>query len=199
MQFLDGNRIDLSICDLEKLDDSIAGDSLTKVLLDKDGRVRNLPPASELDYLPKKPTRKQFDDCCNEFWWLNPYVAKGLWRGELIYAKFHLDCLMRNELMKMLEWYFGVKTGYAKAMGKQGKHIGAVLEKSEWQMLQATYSDADFNHIWKALLGMGELFRKVSQEVAQNFGFWYPEDDDQKVSQFIQTIRDLPADAASFD
>jgi aminoglycoside 6-adenylyltransferase len=90
MQFTDGNRIDLGINPLAKLNEP-GKDSLSLLLLDKDGIVGPLPPASERDYLPKPPTAKAFSDCCNEFWWVCPYVAKGLWREEIIYAKHMLD------------------------------------------------------------------------------------------------------------
>jgi aminoglycoside 6-adenylyltransferase len=75
MQFLDGNRIDLSFYALEQVN-LIIKDSLSLVLLDKDNLIGELPPPSEAGYLPQKPSAKSFDDCCNEFWWLNPYVAK---------------------------------------------------------------------------------------------------------------------------
>ena len=64
----------------------MTGDSLSILLLDKDKIIGELPPSNDGDYLPKPPTEKQFQDCCNEFWWVSPYVAKALWRSELINA-----------------------------------------------------------------------------------------------------------------
>ena len=46
MQFLDGNRIDLSFFSLEKISSCIE-DSLTIVLLDKDHLIPELPPPSD--------------------------------------------------------------------------------------------------------------------------------------------------------
>ena len=77
MQFADGNRIDLGFDPVEKLPDCL-NDSQSVLLLDKDGIVPPFPPASDRDSLPKPPTAKTFADCCNEFWWVSPYVAKGL-------------------------------------------------------------------------------------------------------------------------
>lgn len=59
-----------------------------------------------------------FDDCCNEFWWLSTYVAKGLARGELPYAIAHLD-LMRKQLMTMLSWQVGLEKGFTFSIGKK--------------------------------------------------------------------------------
>jgi len=64
MQFLDGNRIDLTFAPLSDLPEMLK-DSLTVVLLDKDQCIGPLPPASDRDYLPTPPTVKAFEDCCN--------------------------------------------------------------------------------------------------------------------------------------
>ncbi len=70
------------------------------------------------DYLPQPPTSKAFDDCCNEFWWVCPYVAKGLWRGEMTYAKHALEQFVREQLDKMLTWHIGIKTQFWRNPGK---------------------------------------------------------------------------------
>ena len=80
------------------------------LLLDKDGSVPPFPPPDESSYLPQPPSAKAYFDCCNEFWWVCPYAAKGLWRKEILYAKYMLDPVMRDELTKMLRWYIGVQT-----------------------------------------------------------------------------------------
>lgn len=195
MQFTDGNRIDLSFHPLEKIP-VIPEDSLARVLLDKDDCVPPLPPPSDRSYLPGRPTAKAFADCCNEFWWLNPYVAKGLWRDELTYARFMLDTLMRGELMKMLTWYFGVNTNFEKAPGKFGKHLKSGLDPELWTLLERTYCDASTDHTWDALYAMGSLFRSAALVVAAHFSFAYPKQDDLWVSAYIRQIQVLPRDGA---
>jgi aminoglycoside 6-adenylyltransferase len=195
MQFMDGNRIDLSFYPLDQLE-SVINDSLTVLLLDKDNLIETLPPSNDSDYLPTVPTEKQFQDCCNEFWWVTPYVAKGLWRGELTYAKCMLeDVIIHEQLLKMLTWYFGIKTGFQKAPGKLGKYIKEDIEPEIWTELENTYSDSSFENIWEALFTAGRLFRRVAKDVALSFGFGYPQQDDDNVSQHICRIKDLPEDA----
>lgn len=194
-QFKDGNRIDLGFLPLDRLDEWIK-DSHTIVLADKDNFLGDIPPASDRDYLPKKPTDKQFQDCCNEFWWCTPYVAKGLWRGELTYAKYMMDVVVREEqLMKMLVWYFGIKTDFKEAPGKFGKYIKRRVEPEIWAELEKTYSDADFENIWHSLFTMGNLFRRLAKSVAAEFGFQYPQRDDDNISEFIRRIQVLPMNA----
>ena len=76
----------MNVAELPRLD-LVGRDSLSVLLLDKDGIIEPFPPPSEADYLPAPPTAEGFADCCNEFWWVCPYVAKGLWREEIVYAK----------------------------------------------------------------------------------------------------------------
>jgi aminoglycoside 6-adenylyltransferase len=195
MQFKDGNRVDLSFHPLDRLK-TILNDSLTIVLSDKDGVIGKLPPSSDIDYLPARPTDKQFQDCCNEFWWCTPYVAKGLWRGELTYARHMMDVVVREEqLMKMLVWYFGVKTDFKESPGKLGKYIKKRVEPEIWAELERTYSDSNFENIWESLFTMGHLFRRLANVVASEFGFQYPQQDDDNVSEFIRRIKNLPANA----
>ena len=194
MQFADGNRIDLSLYPVNKLD-SLEEDSLTQTLLDKDGILPEFPPPNDSGYLPKPPTAKAFFDCTNEFWWVSPYVAKGLWRHELTYAKHMLDLYVREQLMKMLTWYVGMDTDFKKSPGKLGKYLEQYLEPELWEMLLNTFSDAEYEHTWQALFTMGELFRTVSLPVALHFGFDYPFGDDERVSAHLRHVHELPRDA----
>jgi aminoglycoside 6-adenylyltransferase len=118
-----------------------------------------------------------------------------LWRSELPYAREILDSYVREQLMKMLEWYVGVKTGFKKSTGKQGKYLERILEPELWQLLLQTYSDASYDHSWNALFSMGELFRCTAIPVAQHFGFPYPYADDDRVTAHLHHVRILPRDA----
>lgn len=193
LQFADGNRIDLGICPLEKVNEALQ-DSLTLLLLDKDGTLGLLPPPSEKDYLPHPPTAKAFLDCCNEFWWVCPYVAKGLWRRELPYARYMLDQVVRAPLMKMVTWHIGMQTGFAVNPGKFGKYFQKYLDPGLWQLLLATYSDADYDHTWEALESMCALFRRVAVPLAEHFGFAYPQGDDERVLAHLRHVWALPRD-----
>jgi len=183
MQFEDGNRIDLTLLPLQELEIYLKEDSMLRVLLDKDGRVPALPESSDKDYWIKRPTPGMFDDCCNEFWWLSTYVAKGLARDELPYAIAHLD-YMRNSLMTMLSWQVGLEKGFTFSIGKQFKYLQRHISDTAWQRLCATWNAANPDACKKALEGMLALFREVSKDVAVRFGYSYPDYDD-KVSRFL--------------
>lgn len=194
MQFADGNRIDLTIL---SIDHGVGAweDSQSVVLLDKDGTVPELPPPSNKDYLPKRPSEEEYEHCCNEFWWVSSYVAKGLWREELTYAKGVMDTWVRDQLIKMLTWHIGINTDFTKSVGKLGKHFKEYLEPELYTQLTMTYPDAEYEHIWDSLLVMGDMFRRVAKRVGAHFGYPYPEGDDDRVTAHLWYVRLLPKDA----
>ena len=116
MVFEDGHRIDLTLFPLDKLGLSFERDSLTKVWLDKEGHFGDIPPASEADYLVPRPSIKEFQDICNEFWWVCPYVAKALAREEIIHAKEIMEGPVRQMFHRILEIHVGVQTDFAVSL-----------------------------------------------------------------------------------
>ena len=83
MQLADGNRIDLSFCDVDGLPAALT-DSLTTVLIDKDGRIPPLPPPNESSYYITQPTAELFDGCCTAFFFtLGSHIPKTIWRRNL--------------------------------------------------------------------------------------------------------------------
>jgi aminoglycoside 6-adenylyltransferase len=105
------------------------------------------------------------------------------------------DVYVREQLMKMLTWYFGIKTDFKKAPGKNGKYIKKSVEPEVWAEIEKTYSDSNLENIWQSLFAMGTLFRRLAKVVAAHFGFQYPQQDDDNVSEYIRHIKNLPADA----
>jgi aminoglycoside 6-adenylyltransferase len=194
MQFADGNRIDLTLYPLERID-QLPRDSLSVLLLDKDGIVEPFPPSNDGDYLAEPPTPKSFADCCNEFWWICPYVAKGLWREDILYAKGSFEQYLRPELMKMLIWHAGIEAHYSFNPGKFGRNLKQHLDPTLWDLLLTTYSNAGIENTWHALDAACRLFRTAARPVAGHFGYTYPQQDDENVTAHLQHVRSLPRDA----
>ena len=197
MQLADGNRVDLTFRPLEHLQADLKSDSLTRVLLDKDNLCGTLSLPSDESFLPVPPTEKEYNDCCNEFWWLMPYVVKGIWRGELIGPQYFLE-IIRGELLKVLDWYFGVKTDFKRAPGKNGRFFPEVFGAELWEMVEGSFPDHKPAEVWESLFTMGKLFRITAKVVAESSGFVYPEQDDARVSAFLRKVKELPPDAVDF-
>ena len=193
MQFLDGNRIDLTLFSVNQIA-NMHRDSLSLLLLDKDNLIEPFPISDESDYLPKPPTAKEFANCSNEFWWVSVYVAKGLWRQQFTYAKSTYQ-VVHGELMKMITWYVGMKTEFKQNLGGYGKHLQTYLEPELWIQLEKTYVGADYDNTWDALFMMCDLFRHIAKAVATEFDFNYPDDEDRKITAHLKHVRSLPEDA----
>ncbi len=195
MLFADGNRIDLTLIPLEEKDAYCQEDKLLVVLLDKDQCLPHVPAPTDEDYWVKRPSAAFFRDCCNEFWWVSTYVAKGLWRKEILFAIEHLDRYVRPMLLKMIEWRVGIQTDFSVSIGKSGKYLEAHLSAERWQKLLSTYPGGSYEGVWTALFAMGELFREVAGEVADAFGYEYPQGDDERVTSYLYRVSQLAPDA----
>lgn len=196
LQFANGQRLDITFFSVGNLS-SMQHESLSKVLLDKDGLLDELPPPSNKDYVTLPPLEKEFSDCCNEFWWVNTYIAKGLWRNELPYAKAMFEGPVRAMLILMLRWHIGQKHNFLVDSGKSGKYFKNYLEKKIWNQFVKTYPDGDYEHMWDALFNMGSLFRKLARGLADDLGFTYNEEEDARVTAHLEHVRRLPSDAKS--
>jgi len=184
MLFEDDTKIDLSIKPLDSLDQYLKSDSLLKILSDKDGLVENPPIPTDKDYWISKPSAAFFDDCCNEFWHTSTYIAKGLFRKELLFASYHMEDIVRIELFNMLSWKIGIDYGYGFSIGKHNKFIDKYLSESEWDLLMKTYRMDSFENCWIALESAHILFRQASHYVADKLGYDYP-DYDLQVTNYI--------------
>jgi len=195
MQFVDGNRIDLSFFNINRIDE-LTKDSLTKVLLDKDHIIPNLPDPSESSYLIKEPTEKLFNDCCDEFiFGLGSHIPKTIWRKELPLLKTYIDVVLRKPLINMFEWDIGIKTGFKKSIGKAERYLQKHLEPEIWKEFEQTYADSNYDNIWNSLFVFYNLFKKTAESVAQEYGFQFPEEDSIRALDFLKHVRQLPEDA----
>ena len=198
MQFADGNRIDLSILPIEQRNRYLQEDTLTVLLLDKDGLFPSLPPASDTIHRAKKPTEKQYHDCCNEFWWVAPYAAKGLWRDELLYAIEHISHYLHQQLIEMLGFEMAVRYQEQISIGKCGKYLKNFLDAQRYQKLLSLSQLSTAADCWAALFHMGEMFRESASYVAEHMGYSYPLEDDRRVTAFLHVIQTLEKDAQTF-
>lgn len=195
MLFTDGNRIDLTLVSNDEKDTYYKEDKLTVILMDKDNDLAELLPPTDKDYWVKRPSAEFFSDCCNEFWWVSTYVAKGLWRSEILYAAEHLNNIMRPMLLKMLEWKVGIEHSYSVSIGKFGKYLEKYLSEENWQELLSTYADGSYKDMWRALFAMLVQFRTTAIFVAEGLGYEYSREEDAKVTAYLEHISHLSPNA----
>ncbi|MBG9792881.1 aminoglycoside adenylyltransferase [Paenibacillus dendritiformis] len=186
--FEDGNKIDLTLIPVSETEDYfVKSDGLVEVLLDKDARINNEVIADDRQYWIKKPTAREFDDCCNEFWMVSTYVVKGLARKELLFAIDHFHEIARPNLLRMMTWQIGSKHGFTFSTGKNYKFIDRYLPQEDWESLLSTYSQNGYEEMWQSLFTCHELFRMYSKAVAASLGYKYP-DYDEAITKYTQNI-----------
>jgi aminoglycoside 6-adenylyltransferase len=197
MLFTDGNRLDLTFSPLDSLEEMLS-DSLTRVLLDKDDRIPDLPPPSERSYYPEPPTQKLYGDCCNSFLFgLAAHVPKTIWRSQLPLLKYYIGVVLREPLVKMPEWDIAAKAEAPVSVGMAGKHLQQLLPPDVWHEFERSYTDADYERIWESLFVFYRLFRSTAESVGRVYGYRFPDEEAEKVLAFLEHVRHMPADAQS--
>jgi aminoglycoside 6-adenylyltransferase len=121
-------KIDYSIWPVELLE-RIAAEALLpdqldvgyRVLLDKDQRTAGWKQPSYQAHIPARPTEAEYQALVEEFWWGTTYVAKSLWRDDLVFAKWVLDQDLKLETMRrMLEWRIEINQNWSVKPGFMG-------------------------------------------------------------------------------
>ena len=103
MLFEDGNRIDLTLCPKDHIQEWVDSEAGFTVLEDPEHLFE--PYSQNLErYWTTPASQTDFEKACNEFWWVSAYVVKGICRNQLIYATDHLYGICQQELLKVLSW-----------------------------------------------------------------------------------------------
>jgi aminoglycoside 6-adenylyltransferase len=188
MLFKDGNRIDLTLFPKDKLKNEFKRESLSTLLLDKDRLFGQLPLPNDTDYSIRRPTEKEFTDCCNEFWWVSTYVGKALWRREITYAKEVMEIPVRAMFLKIIEWHIGIKTEFTVSFGKGGRNMKQYISPDLYDKILSTYPDSNIRHIWYSLFMMTDLFNDLGSKIAKSMRFSYNEDEANNVTEYLKWI-----------
>lgn len=164
-----------------------------RVLLDKDGGTAAWPPPSHRAFVPARPTAAEYHEVVETFWWSTTYVAKSLWRDELVFARFSLDYDIKlDALRRMLEWRIEIENGWAVSPGVHGRGLKRWLPADIWSAFAATYVGPDLEDNWAALTATIGLFRRVAREVGAALGYTYPQELDERMEAYLSAIRGLP-------
>ncbi len=190
MIYRDGVKIDLTLVPVKDVEEYFAQDPLISVILDKDGICGMAMPPSDERFWIQEPSEAFYRDCCNEFWQVCHYAAKGLLRKQQLYANHMMEQIIRKELLRMLGWYVGAKKGFPINCGKYGRDIPGFLSEEEGQKLFLSYRLDSIENGWQALSAAEDLFAIASRGVAEGVGFAYPEYE-SVVREYIETLKSL--------
>jgi aminoglycoside 6-adenylyltransferase len=73
-----------------------------RVLLDKDGATAGWKPPTYRAFIPARPTQAEYLALVEEFWWVSTYIAKSLWRNELVFARWVLIADLHDGTLRRL-------------------------------------------------------------------------------------------------
>jgi aminoglycoside 6-adenylyltransferase len=120
------------------------------VLVDKDGLSNHLPPATYKAHIPNPPNEDEFQTLVEDFFHESTYVAKYLWRGDLMPVKFNLDHAMKQlDLRRMMEWRIEVDHNWSVRPGHSGKGLKRLLKPEILRELEATYVGPGEEENWR--------------------------------------------------
>ena len=198
-QYENGTKIDYAVCPVEWLRIVVTGERLSdglddgyKVLLDKNGLTEGMKPPTYTAYIPQKPSQAEYLDVIEEFWHESTYVAKNLWRDELIFAKYNIDYIMKFKMLRqMLEWRVEIDYDWSVKTGAYGRGLKKRLPADIWAEVESTYCGAGIEENWEALNRTIEVFRRVAREVGESLGYAYPEELDGKMMDYLGKVRNL--------
>ena len=83
--FEDGNRIDLTLCPKDHINEWVDSEAGFTVLVDEKDLFKSYSPSPQRFWI-SPASKTDFEKSCNEFWWVSAYVVKGIYRKQVIYA-----------------------------------------------------------------------------------------------------------------
>jgi len=171
-----------------------------QVLVDKDNLTTDLKPPTYSGYIPAPPTEARYMELIEGFFLDTTYVAKFLWRDDLIAAKHILDHSLKQEhLRPMLEWHAEIDHQWSLKPGPYGRRMKQYLRKHLWTELERTYAGPSLEENWEALFRTIELMKRVAIELGLHLGFTYPEKLEQRVVNYLRKVRQLDRNSETFN
>ena len=184
MLFEDGNRIDLTLCPKEHLQEWVDSETAYTVLVDEKGLFESYSPSPER-FWTSPASETDFEKSCNEFWWVSAYVVKGICRKQVIYATDHLYSICQKELLKVLAWQIASDRG-AVDIGKNYKYLFNYLPIEKEKEFSALLDFSSLDKITQSLFATMQLFHQEAQYLAQKMGFKYEKEVAEKMIEYAE-------------
>jgi len=185
MLFEDGNRIDLTLCPKEHMQEWVDSEAGFTVLEDPENLFEPYFPNPERFWIhPASET--DFEKSCNEFWWVSAYVVKGICRKQVIYATDHLYGICQQELLKVLAWQVASDRGKVD-IGKNYKYLFNYLPAEKKKEFSNLLDFSSLDKIIQSLLATMQIFHQEAQSLSQKMGFEYDREVAEKMIQYAES------------
>ena len=184
MLFEDGNRIDLTLCPTEYIQEWVDSEAGFTVLEDEKGLFEPYSPSPQR-FWTSPASQTDFEKVCNEFWWVSAYVVKGIRRKQLLYAADHLYGICQQELLKVLAWQVAADKGKVD-IGKNYKYLFNYLPAEKEKEFSNLLDFTSLDKIPQSLFATMELFHQEAQFLAHKMGFDYDMRVAEKMIQYAK-------------
>ena len=184
MLFEDGNRIDLTLCPKDHIQEWVDSEADYTVLKDEKGLFESYTTSPQR-YWTNPASEIEFEKTCNEFWWVSAYVVKGICRKQLLYATDHLYGICHQELLKILAWQVASDRGKVD-IGKNYKYLFNYLPAEKERQFSNLLDFSSLDKITQSLFATMELFHQETQFLAHKMGFDYDKEVAEKMMRYAE-------------
>lgn len=184
MLFEDGNRIDLTLCPKEHIQEWVNSEAGFTVLEDPEHLFEPYSPNLER-YCTSPASETDFKNSCNEFWWVSAYVVKGICRKQAVYATDHLYGICQQEFLKILAWQVAGDRGKVD-IGKDYKYLFNYLSTEKEKEFSYLLDFSSIDKITQSLLATMQLFHQEAQSLAQKMRFDYDKEVAEKMIEYAK-------------
>ena len=184
MLFEDGNRIDLTLCPKDHIQEWVESEADFTVLEDPKGLFEFYSPSPQR-FWTSPASQIDFEKACNEFWWVSAYVVKGIHRKQVIYATDHLYGICQQELLKVLACQVASDRGEVD-IGKNYKYLFQYLPAEKEKEFSALLDFSSVEKLTQSLFATMQLFHREAQILAQKMGFDYDMEVAEKMIEYAE-------------
>ncbi|QBA22380.1 AadS family aminoglycoside 6-adenylyltransferase [Chryseobacterium indologenes] len=165
-----------------------------KVLIDKDNLTENLKLPTYQSIMIQQPTEKEFQQRLNDFWWDTTYVAKCLKRGDIFYAKFMSENILRTDyIVPLIEWYIAGNHDWNNiTTNKHGRLFKKYISSDLWNKVEKTFSGSDIEENWNALFAYADLVHELGTSLAEKLHCMYPSKLEHDIRNYLNEVRKMP-------
>ena len=184
MLFEDGNRIDLTLCPQDHIQEWVDSEADYTVLKDEKGLFESYTTSPQR-YWTSPVSPIDFEKACNEFWWVSDYVVKGICRNQAVYAINHLYSICQQELLKVLAWQAASDRGRVD-VGKNYKYLFNYLPAEKEKEFSNLIDFSSIEKLTQSLFTTMKFFHQEAQYLAQKMGFDYDKEVAEKMIEYAE-------------
>ena len=184
MLFEDGNRIDLTLCPKDHIQEWVDSEADYTVLKDEKGLFESYTTSPQR-YWTNPASPIDFEKACNEFWWVSAYVVKSIHRNHLVYATDHLYGICQQELLKILAWQVAANKGMVD-VGKNYKYLFQYLPAEKEKEFSNLLDFSSVEKLTQSLFATMTLFHQEAQAFSLKTGFPYDKETAEKMIEYAK-------------